>query len=82
MDNLHHWFQPVHECTTRISIPIILERIRPALKQFEDGVGGITSSEGVGEGYFCYVYANLSDIVIKCIDDESKVRHVDVDDIL
>ena len=73
MDDLHHWFKPVHECATRISIPIILERIRLALKQLEDSVGGITASEGVGEGILCYVQANLPGIVIKCIDDELKV---------
>ena len=55
MDNLHHWFEPIHECAIRISIPIILERIRLALKKFEDSVGGITASEGVGEGILCYV---------------------------
>jgi hypothetical protein len=72
MDNLHYWFKPVHQCAT--PIPIILERIRLVLKQFKDSVGGITASEGVGERVLGQVYPNLLGIVIKCIDNELKVR--------
>jgi hypothetical protein len=72
MDNLHYWFKPVHQCAT--PIPIILKRIRLVLKQFKDSVGGITASEGVGERVLGQVYPNLLGIVIKCIDNESKVR--------
>ena len=71
MDDLDYWFKPVYEYA--ISIPITFKCIRLVLKQFEDSIRGITASEGVGERVLCQVYPNLLGIVIKCIDDESKV---------
>lgn len=47
MDDLHHRTKPVYQCS--ISIPIVLERIGLFLKQFEDSVGGVTSSKCIGE---------------------------------
>ena len=71
MDDLDYWFKPVHQCA--ISIPEVLKRIRLVLKQFEDIVGGVTAPEGVGQRILRQVNASLPGIVIKCIDDESKV---------
>ena len=71
MYDLHHWCKPADQFA--ISLPIVFKRKGLLLKQFENSVGGVASSESVCDGILGQVYTNLLDIDIKCIDDELEV---------
>ena len=64
---MYYWVKAIDELP--IFIPIVFESLQVLLKQAEDGIGGVTTLDLVGEWIFAEIYPGLLSVFIQGIEN-------------